>query len=135
MFSTKSEVFTLPIRQNSVNSVKTNKNEIEQHSHNLSSSDITDDWIRIFGSYSGTQTSQTALPAFGETFQNTSSNCTKNQEMPASHGRVGNCSGHVDNRVGHVDRTSATLATILPGVIRHTSQPERLLAYYYTDRS
>jgi hypothetical protein len=62
------------------------------------------------------------LPAFGEIFGNTSSNSTKKQEMPASHGQVEEYSENIDIR-------SAT-----PGVIRHTSQPERLLAYYYTNR-
>ena len=127
MISTKSEVFTLPIRQNSaksVNGVNPKKNNSELYSHNLGSSDITDDWIRIFGSYSGTQTSQTALPAFGETFKIYSSNTEENS---ASHVKVEECSGHADTR-------SKRLATILPGVIRHTSHPDRSLAYYYSDR-
>ena len=116
MFSTKSEVSAHPMTE-------PRKNETQLHCNSLNSSDITDEWIRIFDSYSGTQTSQTALPAFGETFQNTF-NSPKKQESPA---KVEGCSEHANKR-------SNRLGTILPGVIRHTSHPERSLAYYYSDR-
>ena len=102
-------------------------NLTELSSDNLSSGDITDEWIRIFDSYSGSQTNQTSLPAFGETFQNTSFDSSKKKEIPAIHAKVEECSGHFD-------KSSKTLATILPGVIRHTSHPDRSLAYYYSYR-
>ena len=117
MFSTKSEVSAHPMTE-------PRKNETQLHCNSLNSSDITDEWIRIFDSYSGTQTSQTALPAFGETLGNTYS--PKKQEIPTK-GAVEECSWNDDKRYNR-------LGTILPGVIRHTSQPERSLAYYYSDR-
>jgi hypothetical protein len=124
MFSTKSEVFsqTMTDGQNCRNP---KKNETQLHCNSLCSGDITDEWIRLFDSYSGAQTNQT-LPPFGETFENTYSNSPKEQENPASHAKV--------EEFCNDEKKSKRLPTILPGVIRHTSHPERSLAYYYSDR-
>ena len=123
MFSTKSKVFA-PTMTDGQSCGKPKKNEAQLYSNSFSSNDITDELLRIFDSYSGTQTSQTALPAFGETLGNTYS--PKKQEIPTK-GAVEECSRNDDKRYNR-------LGTILPGVIRHNSQPERSLAYYCSDR-
>ena len=123
MFSTKTKVFAQAMTDRQT-LVKPKNNETEPYSNNLSPSE---EWNRIFDSYSGSQANQSALPSFGEAFENTSPNFAKKPEIPAIHAKVEECSENVD-------KISKTLATILPGVIRHTSHPDRSLAYYYSYR-
>ena len=115
MFSTKTGVFAQPMadRQTMVKPL-----------NNSDTSDITEEWIRIFEQASHHH----PLPAFGEAFENTSSDISEKQQViTGSQAKAEECSENVEKR-------SKTLATILPGVIRHTSHPERSLAYYYSYR-
>ena len=121
--TTKTSVLAQP-RADTQTLVKPMNSDTEPFPHNLGKSDITEDWIRIFGSYSGSQTDQAPLPSFGKAFENTLSDSVKKQEIPTN---PAECSGYVDKR-------SKTVATIMPGVIRHTSHPDRSLAYYYSYR-
>ena len=67
------------------------------------------------------QDSRNKLPSFGDTF--VSFNYTKKAEESIE-------VHHVEN----VDEKDAAVATIWPGVIRHTSRPYTSLAYYYKYR-
>ena len=67
------------------------------------------------------QESRDKLPSFGDTF--VSFNYTKKPEESIA-------VQHVEN----VDEKDAAVATIWPGVIRHTSRPDTSLAYYYKYR-
>jgi hypothetical protein len=80
MFSTKTEVFAEPMTDRQTLLKPKNNETMKPYSHNLSPSDTAEEWNRIFDSYSGSQTNQSALPSFGETFQNTSFDSSKKQE-------------------------------------------------------
>ena len=114
MFSTKTGVFAQPM---------TDRQTLVKPMSNSDTSDITEEWIRIFDQASHHH----PLPSFGEAFENTATDSAKKQEIPASYAKVEEVSWHVDER-------SKTLPTVLAGVIRHTSHPERSLAYYYSYR-
>ena len=68
MFSTKTEVFAQAMTDRQT-LVKPVNNETGPYSNNLSPSDTIEEWNRIFDSYAGSQTNQSALPSFGENFK------------------------------------------------------------------